>query len=123
MRYFASSRYRAFLYFFLIVLMSTVGNFGGWIMGLIFGLILSIMVEIYFFLRDDALASIDNHLSKYDKRIDLKFEALDDYKTVQKLLKELEIEFSSSALTDLLNLSGTKSALIIPAFLLYSSIV
>jgi hypothetical protein len=103
--------------------MSTVGNFGGWIMGLIFGLILSIMLEIYLFLRDDALASIDTHLNKYDKRIDLKFEALDDYKTVQKLLKELEIEFSSSSLTDLLNLSGTKSALIIPAFLLYSSIV
>lgn len=102
-----SSWRRVFVYLALICLITFVGSVGGWIMGLVFGLVLSLLIELFSFIREETVNSIEKHISLFSQTVRDQISTLADFRVLKEDLKNLNIEFNSSALTKILDLHGT----------------
>jgi hypothetical protein len=100
-----------------------VGSVGGWIMGLVFGLVLTLLIELFSFLRKDTVDSIEKQISLFPRTVREQISILADFKVLKEDLKSLNIEFNSSVLNKLLDLYGTGlQNKLIPVFLFNPSV-
>jgi hypothetical protein len=118
-----SSWHRIFIYLALISLITIVGYAGGWIMGLVFGLILTLLIELFSFLHKDALNLINKQLSSFSDTLKNQISVLSDFSSLKEDLQELNIQLNSSVLTNLLDLYGTGlQGKLTPVFLFNNSV-
>lgn len=118
-----SSWHRVFVYLALICLITLVGSAGGWIMGLVFGLVLTLLIELFSFLRKDTVDLIEKKISSFSQTVSEQISTLADFKVLEEDLKSLNIKFNSSVLNKLLDLYGTGlQNKLTPVFLLNPSV-
>lgn len=102
-----ASWYRVFVYLIIICLITLVHALGSWELGLVIGLILSLFIELFSFMRKDTLEAIDKKMVFFDKTVKEQISRLDDFKVISEKLRAQNIEINTNVLNNMLDLYGT----------------
>jgi hypothetical protein len=116
-----SSRYRFIVYIILTLLVAIIGNLGGWVMGVGFGLILSVMLDLYSSLRSQNEEAIEKNMHKYRAAVIDSLKTLDEFKILTNLAGALNTTADSEVMTDVSALlSGDVKNSLVPIYVLES---